>query len=138
METLVEDGESVDSERASRFHATVLQEARRLQTLVDDLMSLSRVEAEKHDHPREPLDLVRLAQQAARDGAGPKRRDRVRFASSQEKLFVRGDRAQLEQLVCNLVDNALKYGADDTEVTVGVGRDERERVVLTVSDTGEG
>jgi two-component system, OmpR family, phosphate regulon sensor histidine kinase PhoR len=138
METLVEAGGDLDKERANRFHGTVLQEARRLQSLVDDLMSLSRIEAEKHDQPREELDFAGLVEQASRDGAGPDRRNRLEILPPAEKLSVRGDRKQLEQLVCNLVDNALKYGAPDSSVRVGLELGENRTALLTVRDLGEG
>jgi two-component system phosphate regulon sensor histidine kinase PhoR len=138
METLVEGGEAIDAKRAGRFHGVVLQEAKRLQNLVDDLMSLSLVEAEKHDHPRNRIKLATLVQQAARDGAGAERQDRLEIARSDERLVVHGDRKQLEQLVRNLVDNALKYGAPESKVTIGVEMGEREMAVLTVRDRGEG
>jgi two-component system, OmpR family, phosphate regulon sensor histidine kinase PhoR len=138
METLVETGEAIEAKRAERFHGVVLREAKRLQSLVDDLMSLSLVEAEKHDHPRDKLKLATLVQQAARDGAGPERQDRLELAVSDERLVVHGDRKQLEQLVRNLVDNALKYGAADSTVTVAVDRGQRDMAVLTVRDRGEG
>jgi two-component system phosphate regulon sensor histidine kinase PhoR len=138
METLVEAGETIDARRAERFHGVVLQEAKRLQSLVDDLMSLSLVEAEKHDQPRETVKLAALVQQAARDGAGPERQDRLDLPKANEKLVVRGDRKQLEQLVRNLVDNALKYGAPDTAVTITVEKGERDMAVLTVRDRGDG
>jgi two-component system phosphate regulon sensor histidine kinase PhoR len=138
METLVEGGETIDAKRAERFHGVVLQEAKRLQSLVDDLMSLSLVEAEKHDHPRDEVKLAALVQQAARDGAGLERHERLDLVKSGEQLVVRGDRKQLEQLVRNLVDNALKYGAPQSSVTIGVDRGERDMAVLTVRDRGEG
>ena len=138
METLVEQGSTISPERSEKFHNTVLREARRLQSLVADLMSLSRVEAEKHDHPREKVDLVALAQQAARDGAGPDRLDRLDFPPPETPLQVRGDQKQLEQLVRNLVDNALKYGGPDTAVSVRLEPGERHMAVLTVQDRGEG
>jgi len=138
METLVEGGETIEAKRADRFHGIVLQEAKRLQSLVDDLMSLSLVEAEKHDQPRDKIKLTALVQQAARDGAGPERPDRLELPKSNDKIVVRGDRKQLEQLVRNLVDNALKYGAPESVVTIGVEKGERDMAVLTVRDRGEG
>lgn len=138
METLAEAKSAIDPERASRFHTTVLREARRLQALVSDLMSLSRVEAEKHDQPRDRIDLVTLIQQAARDGATPDRQDRLEFVVGAKKLMVRGDRNQLEQLVRNLVDNAFKYGSAESSVTVSAERGERGMAVIAVRDRGEG
>lgn len=138
METLEDEGEDIDPKQAAKFYSTVLREARRLQTLVDDLMSLSRVEAEKHDTPREPLALAPLVQQASRDGAGHERFDRVQFDIADASLQVRGDHRQLEQLVRNLVDNALKYGGESEPVEVVLRRGERDMAVLTVRDHGEG
>ena len=138
VETLIDEGEDIDPANAKRFHSNVLREAKRLQSLVDDLMSLSRVEAEKHDRPRDQLDLVALAGQASRDAAGAERQDRLNVAVPDEKLLVFGDLKQLEQLVRNLVDNALKYGSTDGQVSVSLSRGERDMAVLTVEDQGEG
>lgn len=138
METLEDEGPNIDPKHASRFYSTVLREARRLRTLVDDLMSLSRVEAEKHDQPQEKVDLSQLVRQAARDGAGQERFARVEFSMEDTPQMVRGDRRQLEQLVRNLVDNALKYGGEDTPVEVSLAQGERDMAVLTVRDHGEG
>ena len=138
VETLVDEGETIEPGRAGKFLATVLREARRLQDLVNDLMSLSRVEAEKHDQPREQLELAPLVQRAARDGAGLERFEQLELVETPQKLVVRGDRNQLEQLVRNLVDNALKYGEPGSSVTVSVEPGEREMAVLSVRDRGEG
>jgi len=138
VETLVDEGSDMDPKQANRFHSTVLREAKRLQDLVTDLMSLSQVEAEKHDQPTERLDLAALAQQAARDVAGADRLERLNLAPAPKKLMVRGDRSQLEQLVRNLVDNALKYGGPDSKVDVSVEEGEAAGVALTVRDHGEG
>ncbi len=138
METLAEPEAEIPQPQVEKFYATVLREARRLQTLVDDLMSLSRVEAEKHDQPREKLDLGQIVRQSARDGAGAERVQRVHFELPPEDVAIRGDRNQIEQLVRNLVDNALKYGAPDQPVTVSLTFVERDMVLLAVQDRGEG
>ena len=137
VETLIDERETIEREQSERFHTTVLREAKRLQTLVADLMSLSQIEAEKHDQPREELDLVALARRAARDGAGPSN-ERLQFPGQSAPLIVRGDMKQLEQLVRNLIENALKYGRDGTEVSVDLENDGRGMAVLKVRDHGDG
>jgi two-component system phosphate regulon sensor histidine kinase PhoR len=138
METLADGGEEVPPKQAAKFHNTVLREAQRLQSLVEDLMSLSRVEAEKRDQPQEKVDFTRLVHQAARDGAGPDLLDRLNLDLPSAPTMIRGDHRQLEQLVRNLVDNAFKYGSPEEKVTVALRIGKRNMAELTVTDRGEG
>lgn len=136
-ETLAEDDAAADPATRERFLGTILRESRRLKGLVDDLMSLSRIEAEKHDQPAERIDLRPLVETAARDAAGADRLPRLELELA-DAIAVRGDQQQLEQLVRNLVDNALKYGAEDQPVRVVLERGQGGNARLTVSDRGEG
>ncbi len=139
VETLTEEGDSVDPATSRKFLDTVLREARRLQSLVSDLMSLSRIEAEKHDRPDEALDFTKLVLKASREAGTPEQKPRIKtFVPEGGDVRVRGDAQQLEQLVRNLVDNALKYGAQDKPVDVTVQLEEGDRVALKVRDRGEG
>ncbi|HEU4821595.1 MAG TPA: ATP-binding protein [Qipengyuania sp.] len=137
VETLREEGGDADPATAERFLSTIQREAKRLQSLVGDLMSLSRIEAEKHEVPTERLDFSALVERAARDAAGSERAEMLKFDIA-PALCVEGDGQQLEQVVRNLVDNALKYGSDDAPVRVSVQPAAPDRVVLTVADRGEG
>ncbi|GEN98825.1 hypothetical protein NSE01_06580 [Novosphingobium sediminis] len=135
IETLADPDAKVDAATAARFHATVLREARRLQNLVEDLMSLSRIEAEKHDLPREALDLGQLAASIGSEVASNVGEARIDVVAG--PAMVTGDRQQLDQLIRNLIDNALKYGAPDQPVRVEVSSKDGE-AVLSVTDRGEG
>ncbi|MBX7481407.1 sensor histidine kinase [Qipengyuania qiaonensis] len=137
VETLREDVENLDPPMADKFLGTIQREARRLQELVSDLMSLSRIEAEKHDLPSDTVEFARLAERAANDAAGGERSDLIDFEAADE-FAVRGDQQQLEQLVRNLVDNGFKYGAPGQQVTVRLHPKGENRVRLTVTDRGEG
>ncbi|NLR38285.1 ATP-binding protein [Novosphingobium sp. ERW19] len=135
IETLADPDAKVDEATAARFHATVLREARRLQSLVEDLMSLSRIEAEKHELPRDRIDLGQMVGSIASETAMTIGEGRVVVRA--DEGVVLGDRQQLDQLVRNLIDNALKYGdpAQPVSVDLAVHGSEAE---LVVTDSGEG
>ena len=137
VETLAEGEAKVDTATARKFHATVLREARRLQNLVQDLMSLSRIEAEKHDRPRELVDLGHLAASVATDLSANHGDGRVLVEWPRQPAIIEGDRGQLDQLLRNLIDNALKYGDPTEPVKVTVETSPRQ-ITLTVEDRGAG
>jgi len=114
-------------------------EARRMQRLVDDLISLSRIEADRHRAPADEVPLGALARETAdtlrgsRSGAS-----RIELTIDDALPPVAGDRAQLSQLLHNLIGNALKYGDVTRPVRVAVARDGGGMVRLSVADEGEG
>ncbi|WEK47146.1 MAG: ATP-binding protein [Candidatus Andeanibacterium colombiense] len=138
VETLTEEGLDADPKTSARFLDTVLREAKRLQSLVSDLMSLSRIEAEKHEQPSERIDLAKLVAKAARDAGTPADKVRINVEVPKIEVAARGDTQQLEQLVRNLTDNALKYGDSKKNVDVKLAVEDGDRAVLTVTDRGEG
>ncbi len=138
LETLSDAETPVDTATTKRFLATMSLEARRMQTLIADLMSLSRIEAEKHDLPDERVDLASAVAVAAGEASALHQSDRVSIAIAEKPAWTLGDRAQIEQLVRNLVDNALKYGESRDPVTITLGKDHAGQLVLTVADTGPG
>ncbi len=136
-ETLSESGETIDSPTSQKFLGTIQREALRLQSLISDLMSLSRVEAEKHDLPDQLLELLPLTERAARDAAGTDRLERLKLELNVDPC-IKGDQQQIEQVVRNLVDNALKYGAPDTPVRVQLDLSRDGMARISVIDQGEG
>lgn len=137
VETLQEDEGGIDTPTARKFLGIIEREAQRLQALVSDLMSLSRVEAEKHDLPTTRIDLAELVERAASDAAGPRRMDRLRLDLGAAPVVL-GDVQQLEQVVRNLVDNAMKYGAPDAPVEVTLDLAQGDLARIAVEDEGEG
>jgi two-component system, OmpR family, phosphate regulon sensor histidine kinase PhoR len=135
IETLSDPDAKVDAVTAARFHNTVLREAKRLQSLVEDLMSLSRIEAEKHEQPRERIDLGQLAASIGGEVSATVGDARLEVETS--SAVVIGDRQQLDQVIRNLIDNALKYGHHSTPVDVNVAVVASE-AVLKVTDRGDG
>ncbi len=129
IETLGDDEAAADAEVRKRFLDVMMKEARRMQRLIDDLISLSRIEAEKHSLPETPVDLVALAREVAGEVGQPVSLDLPSWA------IVHGDRAQLSQLVHNLVGNAFKYGRQPISLRL---TEDRKTLKLAVADSGDG
>jgi two-component system phosphate regulon sensor histidine kinase PhoR len=141
VETLVDTGDKVDGALAQRFLGTVLREARRMQSLVIDLMSLSQLEADKHDLPSTRIELAQLALRVVGEFAPPPGsppRVELERVDDGKPLPVRGDTKQLEQLLRNFIDNALKYGDGVTPVKVTLAPAPRAMAQISVRDTGAG
>jgi two-component system phosphate regulon sensor histidine kinase PhoR len=138
-ETLREQGDELDEATRRRFTAIVHDEARRMQRLVEDLVSLSRIEAERFNPPREPLGLAGLVEEVRCNvrHMAAERASEIGIEAAPDLPEVAGDRAELLQLIDNLVSNALRYGRPGTPIKVRLAR-EGDMVHLAVTDEGEG
>jgi two-component system phosphate regulon sensor histidine kinase PhoR len=139
-ETLADEGD-VDDDTRRRFGSVILGEAKRMLRIVEDLMSLSRIEAERFLAPREAVDLGEVARLAA-DHAGPlvdAQACKIALEIDDSLPPVAGDFSQLLQTADNLVANAIRYGctAKGMSVTIQVSRD-GDRALLAVRDDGDG
>jgi two-component system phosphate regulon sensor histidine kinase PhoR len=102
-----------DSEARERFLGIMLEQARRMARLVDDLLSLSRIEQTLHLRPRAAVDLAGLARHV-RDALTPLAQDsRILLEIECEPALVRGDRDELVRVAENLVENAIKYSSPE-------------------------
>jgi two-component system phosphate regulon sensor histidine kinase PhoR len=139
IETLEDANGPDDAPVRQRFLGIMAGEARRMQRLVDDLISLSRIEADKHRMPSDAVSLSALARETADTLRGERTSDsRIILVIEDGLPPVAGDRAQLSQLLHNLVSNALKYGDPAKPVRVAVARESAAMVRLAVADEGEG
>jgi two-component system, OmpR family, phosphate regulon sensor histidine kinase PhoR len=136
-ETLADEQGELAPATQRKFLDTILAESRRMESLVGDLMSLSRVEAEKHEAPSERISLKQHVERAARDAAGPDRQHRLLLECEQD-FVVEADWRQIEQLVRNLVDNGMKYGGEAESVVVTLDEAPGGDARLAVRDFGEG
>jgi two-component system, OmpR family, phosphate regulon sensor histidine kinase PhoR len=110
-----------DAKARERFLAIMQDQARRMARLIDDLLSLSRIELNAHRRPDTPVDLVPIVRQVA-DGLQTLARDRgvsVHIEAA-PALVVPGDRDELVRVFENLVENALKYGAAGRRVDIAL------------------
>jgi two-component system phosphate regulon sensor histidine kinase PhoR len=139
IETLNEEaGEDPGLRR--RFLDVMFAEAQRMQRLVEDLISLSRIEAEKYRLPGDRLDLGELLEDVAAEIEVTRsaRAGDVGITIEPDLPAATGDEAQLSQLFHNLIGNAMKYGRPGTPVTATLALDRSGLLRLTVTDEGEG
>jgi PAS domain S-box-containing protein len=120
-----------------RLHAIIARQVHHVTRLVDDLLDLSRVISGKVRLQREPIDLHRLAGQVLSGLAQTGRTREHRVAYEGEPALVHGDATRLEQVVFNLLDNAIKYTPPGGRIAISVRPDGPE-AVLSVTDTGVG
>jgi two-component system phosphate regulon sensor histidine kinase PhoR len=133
-----------DAPARERFLDIMALEAGRMSRLIDDLLSLSRIEMDKYVRPVDQLDLAGVIADVRKTLA-------MRLEADERQLIVEhgplpvvvADRDQILQVLHNLVSNALKYGQTGTPITIGVvpvpaRAGAPAHVRLTVRDIGEG
>jgi two-component system phosphate regulon sensor histidine kinase PhoR len=139
-ETLAEESD-LEPALYARFGGTIRSEAKRMLRIVEDLMSLSRIEADRFVPARERVSAGALVELAAERGQplAEARKCRIETQADADIPEFRGDQAQLVQLLDNLVANAIRYGCGTAGCTVRIAaRLEGRAVLLVVTDDGEG
>jgi two-component system, OmpR family, phosphate regulon sensor histidine kinase PhoR len=139
-ETLAEEGD-LPADLRYNFGRTIRDEARRMLRIIEDLMSLSRIEADRFVAPNDTVSLDEIIEAAVANASTGRRGAKCEFAVALPAGLppLRGDRAQLSQVFDNLLSNAIRYGCDqdDPRIDVSAERDGRW-VTVTVSDHGAG
>ena len=109
-----------DAQARERFLKTMAAEAERMSRLVQDLLSLSRIELSEHQPPEDRVDVSECldAVVTTLHGLAERRGATIHLELSEARPKIAADRDQLIQLVTNLIDNAIKYGGDQGVVEV--------------------
>jgi signal transduction histidine kinase len=123
--------------RAEQARAIIERQAQHLGRLVDDLLDVGRATTGKIVLQREALDLADVARRALAARARSGQAERHRLALTAEPVWVHADAVRLEQVVTNLLENAVRYTPPGGAIDVTVERD-GEHAVLAVQDTGVG
>jgi len=131
-----------DAEARAKFLGIMRGQAERMSRLIDDLLSLSRIEMHQHLRPTDSVDLAALLREV-RDGLQTQARAaelEVVLSLPEGSVPVTADRAELYEVFENLLDNAIKYGAGGLTVEVGLGPSDRAGFEhrVTVIDHGPG
>lgn len=132
-----------DPEAQARFLEIMAEQAGRMRRLIDDLLSLSRIELREHVRPDREVDLLGVVKDVT-DALGPLAEQNgveIAISASADLPKVRGDRDELAQVVQNLADNALRYGRAGKRIEISLAPDVRAgrpMLRLSVRDFGPG
>ena len=127
----------VKPEDIPRFAGNIYEESQRLVTLVDDILNLSRLDEADVQLEREDFDLSSLARDVAGRLKASAKKNGVVITVIGDKAEINGVKSIVDEMVFNLVDNAVKYNKQNGRVTVTVDRSS-DGTALTVTDTGIG
>jgi PAS domain S-box-containing protein len=133
---LITSGDSLDDETTGEILADMYGESRRLATLVENMVQLANIRAGRFRIESEPIHvpmLIRRAIRAVQDIV-PERPIR---ADADDDLLASGDQESLDQVLRNLIQNAIKYVPDDSPIEVAARRVDGQ-VLISVRDHGQG
>ena len=129
-------------EESKRFLGIIAKHVDRLNSIVDDLLCLSRIEAEseKEELKLEETPVRKVLQTAIQvcQSKADQKNISVELACEQKEVTARIDPPLFEQAAVNLIDNAIKYSSDGSTVTVSCGKTEDSEVVIHFKDHGIG
>lgn len=150
IETLIGPAKD-DTEARETFLQIMLEQADRMQQLINDLLSLSKIEMNANAIPTDPVDIGRVVRLSSEHFKRPLEDKQMRLVLDlHDNLpMVKGDGNELMQVVHNLIGNAIKYGFSNSDITVKTRitselpadikmRNQTRVVMLSVRDQGEG
>jgi two-component system phosphate regulon sensor histidine kinase PhoR len=131
-----------DAAAREKFLGIMRGQAERMSKLIDDLLSLSRIEMHQHVRPTASIDLASLLREV-REGLQTQARAAdldIRLTLFEGQTTTTGDRSQLYEVFENLLDNAIKYGAGGGSVEMSLSPSSRPGLIhqVTVIDHGPG
>ena len=137
VETLL-DGAQNNPEVASRFLKIIERNTQRLDFLIQDLLTISALESGRMQLNLSPVNLFSLAEKVLGDLSLNAEAKHISLVNELAKLTVNGDFNRLDQVLANLVDNAIKYGCANGSVVVGGKKLDDGRLEIFVRDDGPG
>lgn len=129
-----------DAEAQARFLAIMDEQARRMARLVDDLLSLSRIELDEHARPTDSVSIGGLLDEVTNllEPQAAKRNLHIKVDLPDGLASLAADRDQLAEVFENLIGNAIRYGGEGGAVRVSARPEPAGHITVWVEDEGEG
>jgi two-component system, OmpR family, phosphate regulon sensor histidine kinase PhoR len=129
-----------DEAARTRFFGIMLDQAQRMARLIDDLLSLSRLELRAHVAPQGEVDLCHTVAHVV-DTLRPMADElevKIELTAPEAPVFISGDEDELIQVFSNLIENACKYGQSGGKVEIAISETATHGAEITIRDYGPG
>ncbi len=137
VETLL-DGAKDNPEVAEKFLQTIDRNAERLKLLIEDLLTISELESGRVKLNLQPVPLRPLVEKLLADFKSLAEAKQVKLLGDACDLQVKADAGRLEQVLCNLIENAIKYGRNQGTIAIRARPVNGAEVEISVQDNGPG
>jgi two-component system phosphate regulon sensor histidine kinase PhoR len=137
VETLL-DGARDNPEVAAKFLHTIDRNAERLKLLIEDLLTISELESGRMQLNLQSASLRPLVEKVLGDYKARASTKKTQLLNETPDVRVRVDADRLEQVLGNLIDNAIKYGRNEGSVVVQARASENGQIEIAVEDDGPG
>ncbi len=142
IETIL-DNNIQDQETLLRFLKIMDEEAKRMSRLIDDLLSLSRVEVDEHIIPSETVPLMEVIRSVIHSLNDRARRRKIQInlvddrSQASSNILMYGYADEINEVFHNLLENAIKYGAEASPIAVRVTTQRNDHVIIAVNNFGD-
>lgn len=135
---LIRDVTYKDEEKMNKNLNTIIEETDRLNVLVNDILELSKIQSNSKPLEIEEFDLNELIKTiiSRYEIYIEKENYNIEYKEKQN-LIVKADKKRIEQVIYNLVNNAINYTGDDKKVTINI-KEEKQNIKVEIKDTGKG
>lgn len=137
VETLL-DGAKDNPEIAAKFLQTIERNTDRLKLLIEDLLTISELESGRVQLNLQTVCLRESVDKVLADFRSRAEDKQIQMQDNIPELTVHADADRLEQVLCNLVDNAIKYGRSEGKITISAKQNGADQAEISVQDDGQG
>ena len=143
IETLL-SGNVKDEETRNKFLKIMDEESKRMNRLIDDILSLSKVETEEHITPNTTISLIDPIKHiiSSINEKRLKEDNKILIDDLRDdpeiNCFISGNIDEINQVFVNLLENAIKYGFDNTNVIVRIEQEKNKEIKVSIINSGEG